>query len=538
MKHHLLRNVFAAVAMMASTTSMAQAPNNTGDYYKSADGLKGKALKSKLYQIIGTVHVTSYDGLWRAYHTTDVRPDGKLWDMYSNTTSFVIGGDEQGKSYSKEGDGYNREHSLPKSWFKEGRPMYSDAFHVVPSDGYVNNRRSNYPYGENNGERYKSNNGFGKLGQCTTAGGNGIVFEPNNEYKGDFARIYFYMATAYEAAITNWHSSASGQAEIFSGDEYKPYVKWQMDMLMRWSANDPVSKKEMLRNEAVYKVQDNRNPFVDYPGLEDYIWGDSVNVAFSYDHYRTSKPAVTSGIGGVYPGSGTAPSTEPDEPTIPDNPDEPIIIPDTPSEGQLVFKKITSEGELTTGSKYLIVYEDGKKALGEEAGGSNKYRVGADVGITNNSITTAVDGSNQPYAITLLGESGAYQLYNEANNTYLTLTRNANSIMSDTDASAAGTKWAISFSDGNATIMPELFPSRHIQYNTGSPRFACYTGSQKEVQLYKLDAVASGIKAIQQQTGMDGYVYSISGQKVGTFRDLFNLPKGIYIFNGKKYIVR
>ncbi|MDQ9814329.1 endonuclease, partial [Acinetobacter pittii] len=75
-------------------------------------------------------------------------------------------------------------------------------------------RRSNYPFGENNGETYKSKNGFSKLGKCTTPGYSGTVFEPNDEYKGDFARTYFYMATAYEDRIAGWNSS------MLAGNKY------------------------------------------------------------------------------------------------------------------------------------------------------------------------------------------------------------------------------------------------------------------------------------------------------------------------------
>ena len=58
-------------------------------------------------------------------------------------------------------------------------------------------------------------------------------------------------------------------------------------MLMKWAKNDTVSTKEVNRNNAVYGIQKNRNPFIDYPGLEEYIWGDKKDVAFSYDHYTT-----------------------------------------------------------------------------------------------------------------------------------------------------------------------------------------------------------------------------------------------------------
>lgn len=277
---NIKRQIFVGVLLFTSSVIWAQGPNGTGTYYQRTDGLKGAALKTAFHQVIMAPKVKTYKELWTVYRTTDKRPDGKLYDIYSNTTNYVIGSKAQGANNSGEGDAYNREHTMPKSWFNSASPMLSDAFHVMPSDGYVNTRRSNYPYGETKGERYQSNNGYSKLGKCTLLGYSGIVFEPNDEYKGDLARVYFYMATCYESQIANWNS------DVMSHNKYRPYVKWQMDMLMKWAKQDPVSEKEKARNEAVYKVQGNRNPFVDYPELEDYLWGDSVSVAFSYNHYQ------------------------------------------------------------------------------------------------------------------------------------------------------------------------------------------------------------------------------------------------------------
>lgn len=258
----------------------AQGPNNSGTYYQAADGRKGQALKTAMFNIIKSHKVLSYDDLWPAFKTTDKRSDGKVWDMYSNATNFTFGTDKAG-NYKKEGDVYNREHSFPKSWFNDQKPMYTDLVHLVPTDGYVNGRRGNNPFGETKGERYKSKNDFSKLGYCTYPGYTGIVFEPNDEYKGDFARIYFYMATAYEDKITGWSQSA-----ILQSDAYQPYKDWQQKMLMEWSKKDPVSQKEIDRNAGVWSWQKNRNPFVDYPGLEEYIWGSKKDVTFSYDHYQ------------------------------------------------------------------------------------------------------------------------------------------------------------------------------------------------------------------------------------------------------------
>lgn len=265
--------------LMAAGCLMAQGPNDSGTYYMAADGTTGKELKTALCEIISDHTVLSYSKLWDCFYTTDCRSDGKVWDMYSNITNYTLGGSEQGANYKAEGDSYNREHSMPKSWFDDESPMYTDLTHIVPTDGYVNNRRSNYPFGETDGERYQSANGFSKLGASTTEGYTGIVFEPADEYKGDFARIYFYMVTCYEDKVAKW------SGDMFDGTAYPAFADWALNMLLRWAENDPVSQKEMERNEAVWQLQDNRNPFVDYPGLEQYIWGDMQGVAFSYDNY-------------------------------------------------------------------------------------------------------------------------------------------------------------------------------------------------------------------------------------------------------------
>ena len=254
-------------------------------YYQNANGKKGAALKTAMSGIIYSRTEQSYNSLWTAFKTTDVRSDGKIWDMYSNTTSYVPGGPAQGANYKKEGDSYNREHSFPQSWFNSNIPMHTDLFHVYPTDGFVNNKRQNYPFGETKGEEYKSNNGFSKLGTCTYTGYSGTVFEPNDEYKGDFARTYFYMVTCYEEQLNGWYKNCPESRATIDGSTYPGLTLWQLEMLMNWAKNDPVSEKETKRNNAVYSIQENRNPFIDYPGLEEYIWGDKKNTAFSYDHY-------------------------------------------------------------------------------------------------------------------------------------------------------------------------------------------------------------------------------------------------------------
>lgn len=261
---------------LAVCTAWAQGPNGSGTYYQKANGLKGKALKTAFAGIIVNPRNVGYDGLYEAYKKTDTRADGYVRDWYSNTTKYRHGVDNKG-NYSKEGDMYNREHSVPQSWFS-GSGIKSDIVHVLPTDGYVNNRRSNYPFGEVKNATYQSAGGYSKLGSCKTDGYTGTVFEPNDEVKGDIARIYFYMITRYESSCGSWGH------DVFSAN-YPGLTTWTLNMMMRWSKQDPVDEREIARNNAVYEVQGNRNPFVDYPGLEEYTWGSKTSEQFSYDNY-------------------------------------------------------------------------------------------------------------------------------------------------------------------------------------------------------------------------------------------------------------
>ena len=289
MKHLLL--IF--LMLVVSAVSNAQGPYDSGDYYKNADGKKGAELKTALCSIIynrdegGSLN-DAYKALWTHFRTTDARADGTVWDMYSNKRAMTFGDDQAG-NYKNEGDVYNREHSFPNSWFGgKVMPMYTDLHHMYPTDGYVNNKRSNYPFGETKGEAYKSANDFSKLGACTVEGYSKTVFEPNDEYKGDFARTYFYMVTCYEEKIADWYVSNPESQPTLDGKAYPGLSSWQLAMLMKWAKNDPVSEKEINRNKAVYAIQQNRNPFIDYPELERYVWGDLKDEAFSYDHYSTT----------------------------------------------------------------------------------------------------------------------------------------------------------------------------------------------------------------------------------------------------------
>ncbi len=272
-------------------------------YYDSATGT-GYTLKTQLHNIIDDHTVVSYDALWTHFQSTDVdnyyENDGSVLDMYSENPAgtdpyeFTFVSNQCG-TYSVEGDCYNREHSWPKSWFNDASPMYSDIFHLYPTDGKVNGMRSNWPFGETNAPTWTSQNGS-KLGPSAYPGYTGTVFEPLDEFKGDFARSYFYMATRYEDVISGWPG-----CDMLDGSADKVFTDWALNMLIDWHNADPVSQKEIDRNDLIYtNVQHNRNPFIDHPEYVNYIWGGAAPVP-SVNFVTTSQQVEESaGSLGVY----------------------------------------------------------------------------------------------------------------------------------------------------------------------------------------------------------------------------------------------
>ncbi|GHU85935.1 hypothetical protein FACS1894153_2050 [Bacteroidia bacterium] len=260
-------------------------------YYDSAEGKIGANLKTSLYNIIKNHSARGYGALWTAYSTTDRKQDGSIWDMYSNI-KWTYSSDQCG-NYSSVGDCYNREHSFPKSWFNDAAPMENDCIHIVPTDGKVNGMRSNHPYGEVETATFPSTSSdkekvLGKLGSCKSSiGYSGTVFEPDDEYKGDFARIYFYMATRYENIFASWVSNAEAKP-MLAGNAYPGYKTWVINMLLKWHNQDPVSQKEIDRNNAVYAFQNNRNPYVDHPDWADSVWAYKGNPANTLENIQTN----------------------------------------------------------------------------------------------------------------------------------------------------------------------------------------------------------------------------------------------------------
>ncbi len=205
--------------------------NYDGNYYNGFNlDLVGTALKTALRKLLQDTHhtYTSYSDC--KYNLPSVDEDlnnaGKMILFYT--------GQSIQDSYDLNND-WNREHVWAQSlgWFGTSGAG-SDLHHIRPCNISVNSSRGNKKFG--------------------TASG---YYEPTDAYKGDVARIIFYLMIAYsEADSYSFTSIAQSKA-----------------MLLEWNRIDPVDAGEIYRNDAVEDIQGNRNPFIDYPYLADSIWG-------------------------------------------------------------------------------------------------------------------------------------------------------------------------------------------------------------------------------------------------------------------------
>ena len=270
------------------------------DYYpNSLEGENGAELKTELHNLLknhtrlpyGSRDYNQIACTWTVFKKSDVRPNGKVWDMYSNNSYNFSNGAGATK-------GMNIEHSVPKSWWGDAydetatpltRFKYDgsyDLHHLTPSDAAANTAKSNYPLGEVDSPLF--DNGVTKVGTGQANGRATNLFEPADEYKGDFARMYLYFVTCYQDY--SWKSSA---LSMFAQNSYPTLNAYGQSLLLKWHRQDPVSQKEIDRNNAVYSFQGNRNPFIDYPNMVEYIWGDSTNYEFSFSGQSTSAPSIS-----------------------------------------------------------------------------------------------------------------------------------------------------------------------------------------------------------------------------------------------------
>lgn len=427
-------------------------------YYDSLNGKKGTDLKKAVQAVAvkGFTAISYGDKTWQAFRSTDVRTVNGVecwWDMYSNNNVPITGH-----------SGMNIEHSVANSWWDGTKNnAYKDIVHLNPSDATANNRKSNYPLSEiatvtwDNGVTFVGNP---KSGQ---GGGSNYVYEPHDMYKGDFARVFMYIFTAY--ADMAWGTRFTWMYDTSSPLLLKP---WAYQLLLRWAANDPVSQKELDRNDGIYKEQHNRNPFIDLPDLGEYIWGSKQGEVFYVENSVNPDPV------------------DPDDPIDPDDPDDPDN-PDVPTPAvEGTWTLVTSGSQLEDGALYLILSNDNGAAMGYTiTGTSNTYfpKITTTPTVSDNTITTL---TADLAVVKLSGSDGRYTMY-----------------VQDTEGNGKGyivcsaeKKMGLSDDSGNTvlfTISPDgsasLFFSDNVgdfQYNSGSPRFTTYKNkSQKPLHLFK-----------------------------------------------------
>ena len=257
--------LFLVPHVLAPLNAWAEPPVG---YYAGAENLKGAALREALHAVIDHHQPVSYDGLWRAYETTDATLDGRPWCIYSEFP-FMSFQPQPGAKPGQIGAYLTREHSFPKDWWGGTRnPAYSDLFHVILGDAHVNGQKGVKPLGIVDPEHAQTF-GISRVGPAHPAlGYAGEVFEPADRYKGDFARNYLYVALRYLHGPDALDCAKSPIIQA-DGQSFEP---WAIRLLLAWHRADPPDARERHRNDAVFALQQNRNPFIDEPGFADRCW--------------------------------------------------------------------------------------------------------------------------------------------------------------------------------------------------------------------------------------------------------------------------
>ncbi len=365
------RLTFLALLSMAAMPGFAVDRNIPQGYYSRIDGKSESELKTALYQTINPhTEISGYYNLPQYFQTTDVYPQSsRWWDMYSDIPL-----------YAPSFKGLNREHSFPKSWWGGDQtiPAYTDLNHLYPSEAAANMAKNNYPLGEvDHTKKIDFENGITTVGYPVygQGGGAGLVFEPDDEYKGDFARTYMYMATCYQNL--KWKYTY-----MVDNNTYPTLNRWSQELLLKWAREDQVSQKEIDRNEAVYSFQNNRNPFIDFPNLMEYIWGNRKGEAFILSEHISGTPTG--------------------DPILINPTQDSLLEFGEVAEGHIVTAKLHINGDnLKTGNLLLQIYN-----RGEENGAEHFNIDGAKSTTVSTSAVNSPDGVwvTVEYAPKALGE--------------------------------------------------------------------------------------------------------------------------------------
>lgn len=367
------------------------------NYYDGLDNQSGKNLFDAIHAAAKKGYMSlSYDGVWTAYCAIDVDEHGYVIDIYNDDSQFVCGGSAQGANASAVGQGYNREHSIPKSWFGGSTSTSTpgtDIFHLVPTDVYTNSQRSNLAYGEVASAAWTSPTGGGKRGTAKVISGQSCstnVFEPMDKYKGDLARGY--MGTMVRWAGDYQAFTTGDGAKIFSGTytEAGKYglTEYGIALLMKWHREDPVSDKERARNNGIQQTQGNRNPFIDYPDLAEYLWGEHAGETLELDAINSAY-CQSGGSDPENPGSTEDPETP--DPEDPEPEPDPAVAPEFAFANASVTITYGEEitNTLNTNTDGAITYSSSAPAVAAIEGGVVVVKGVGSTTITASAAATA-----------------------------------------------------------------------------------------------------------------------------------------------------
>ena len=497
-----------ATALIGATTSANAIDRKTlAQYASSLQGLKKEQLKAALHKLMDKKNVLPYGGggkgTWYGFWYTDRDPQtNECYNRYSDK-KFYFESTNTGNAIA----GMNIEHSFPKSWWGGHKnDAWCDLYNLYPSDSQANSSKSNFVMGVVVNVKEEAGAGYDKVGTGYADGRLVKMWEPGDRFKGEFSRSYMYMATTYQNLIF----TSEGAKQLETG-AYPTLKKWSSDLFRLWSKNDRVDEMEIKRNEAVYKIQNNRNLFIDYPNLAEYVWGDSMDVEFN--PYRS---ITTASDDARYTGV-----IAPEDPVTPDNP---VVTP----QGGTFVKTTTAP---VAGKRYVLVANTGSNfVIASTLKGKNYGYLPTNSTVDNSG---KVNGVNDQSVITL--EQGTTGFYiKDANGKYFGQEDKYKTVQFVTKDKAV--EWTLEpKADGTFTITSST--GHVLQYDTKYKSFGAYkpvSANGIYPMLYVEDTTA-GIGAIWTVTTTDEAVYNLQGVRMPADAQL---APGIYIRGGKKFVVR
>ena len=497
-----------ATALIGVTTSANAIDRKTlAQYASSLNGLKKEQLKAALHKLMDKKNVLPYGGggkgTWWGFWYTDRNPQtNECYNRYSDKKFFF-----ESTNTGRAIGGMNIEHSFPKSWWGGHKnDAWCDLYNLYPSDSKANSSKSNYVMGVVVNVKENAGEGYDKVGTGYADGKLVNMWEPGDRFKGEFSRSYMYMTTTYQ----NLSFVSEGAKQLQTG-AYPTLKKWSSDLFRQWSKNDRVDEMEIKRNEAVYKIQNNRNLFIDYPNLAEYVWGDSMDVEFN--PYRS---ITTASDDARYTGM-----IAPEDPVTPDNP---VVTP----QGGTFVKTTTAPVD---GKRYVLVANTGSNfVIASTLKGKNYGYLPTNSTVDNSG---KVNGVNDQSVITL--EQGTTGFYiKDANGKYFGQEDKYKTVQFVTKDKAV--EWTLEpKSDGTFTITSST--GHVLQYDTKYKSFGAYkpvSANGIYPMLYVEDTTA-GIGTIWTVTTTDEAVYNLQGVRMPADSQL---APGIYIRGGKKFVVR